>query len=278
MATPGSASENAAITADYTLTLSEYELARYRRMAAAAQTAEHAAWADAGVLPGARVADVGCGPGLVLCELARSVGLGGTVVGVERDPDARATAHAVIAADGIANATIVAGDAAATPLEPATFDVVMMRHVLLHNSDRAQAIVEHLGALLRPGGHLYLVESDITAIRRSLDDPDLADCQTRWVLLMEQLGNDPAIGPRLCQLVDAAGLELVDHDARYDIYPRTGEVRPPEWAARQAMVDAGLATEDDLARWDQAYDRDAAAGGRRLTFVPNFRVLGAAPV
>jgi hypothetical protein len=57
-----------------------------------------------------------------------------------------------------------------------------------------------------------------------------------------------------------------------------GEVRRPAWAARQAMVDAGLATEEDLARWDRAYDRDTAASGRRLVFVPNFRAVGAAPV
>jgi hypothetical protein len=30
-------------------------------------------------------------------------------------------------------------------------------------------------------------------------------------------------------------------------------VRPPSWAAREAMVDAGIATADDVERWDRAF-------------------------
>ena len=48
--------------ADYTLQLSDDEVARYRLMAEQARDQEAALWAQAGVAPGARIADVGCGP------------------------------------------------------------------------------------------------------------------------------------------------------------------------------------------------------------------------
>jgi ubiquinone/menaquinone biosynthesis C-methylase UbiE len=59
---------------DYALALSEAEIGRYRMMAAVARRDEAAQWEAAGIIPGARVADVGCGPGAVLVAMAEVVG------------------------------------------------------------------------------------------------------------------------------------------------------------------------------------------------------------
>jgi ubiquinone/menaquinone biosynthesis C-methylase UbiE len=72
----------------YSLALSEVELDRYRIMATTAAADEAAWWAAAGITPGARVADVGCGPGALLAELARTVGPEGRVTGVDAGPAA----------------------------------------------------------------------------------------------------------------------------------------------------------------------------------------------
>jgi hypothetical protein len=37
-------------------------------------------------------------------------------------------------------------------------DVAMVRHVLGHNGHTEQQIVDHLAALIRSAGHLYLVD------------------------------------------------------------------------------------------------------------------------
>jgi hypothetical protein len=58
----------------YALALSEAELTRYRMMAEQARSAEADPWRRAGIVPGARVADVGCGPGALLPALAAAVG------------------------------------------------------------------------------------------------------------------------------------------------------------------------------------------------------------
>ncbi len=76
--------------ADYALQLSEQEKVRFRRMAQRAMEREGDLMRGAGIVPGARVVDMGCGPGAMLVELARIVGDGGEAVGVEPDPTARA--------------------------------------------------------------------------------------------------------------------------------------------------------------------------------------------
>src|SRR4030095_628167 len=50
---------------DYVLTLTSAELARYRVMAGNARQEEAADWAAVGVVPGARIADGGCGPAVL---------------------------------------------------------------------------------------------------------------------------------------------------------------------------------------------------------------------
>ncbi|MCU1655621.1 MAG: Methyltransferase type 11, partial [Pseudonocardiales bacterium] len=136
----------------YALVLSEAELQRYRMMAEAARADEADLWQLAGIRPSARVADVGTGPGAMLTALAGAVGDGGSVAAVDADPDAVAAASALVGAAGLGNVTVRAGQADATGLEPASFDAVMVRHVLAHNGGREQAIVDHLAQLLRPGG------------------------------------------------------------------------------------------------------------------------------
>ena len=263
----------------YTLTLSDSELRRYRLMAERARLHEYDAWRSAGFVPGARVADVGCGPAMVLVELAKLVGPDGHIVGVERDADARAAAREVIAAAGVRNADIVEGDADATGLTPGSYDAVMMRHVLLHNGPRVRDIVAHLASLLRPGGALYLAETDATALRQIPEDPDLEDQRSRFLSLLVSLGNDLAIGPKLGQLIVDAGLELVDRGARYDVSPIDGSIGHGLGAqARPAMQKAELATPADFARWDAASARYLERLGDKVVFAPIFRAVGRRPL
>jgi hypothetical protein len=148
--------------------------------------------------------------------------------------------------------------------------------VLMHNGGREAAIAAHVATLLRPGGHLSLIEADMPAFRFDPDDPDLADLWAQWLTLMHRRGNDPSIGIRLASLARGVGLDVVLRDARWYCQPREVGVRLAAWAARDALVADGLATPADIARWDAAFDRFDTLPGEKVYFVPQFRVVGRA--
>src|SRR5919197_346282 len=131
------------MTDSYALRLSEAELARYAMMAELARKEEADLWAAAGIVPGATVVDVGCGPGALFPALVAAVGDAGSVMGVDGDPDAVAAAQALAAANGWEQVRVQVGRADESGLEPDAADAVMMRHVLAHNAPTEQAIVDH---------------------------------------------------------------------------------------------------------------------------------------
>ncbi len=155
----------------YALKLDPGEVERYRMMAAQARADEADLWELAGIGPAASVADVGCGPGAILPALSDAVGPEGRVQAVDADPEAVAAATALVAAAGLGNVSVARGRADHTGLEPGSLDVVMLRHVLAHNGGAEDAIVAHLATLVRPGGCVYLVDVDGTAVRSLPETP-----------------------------------------------------------------------------------------------------------
>lgn len=106
--------------------------------------------------PPARVADLGCGTGTLALLLAEE---GHSVDGVDFSPEMVARAVAKTAAEP--GVSILEGDAFEPPLPPATYDVVLTRHVLWALPDPLEALRRWV-ALLRPEGRLVLVEGSWT--------------------------------------------------------------------------------------------------------------------
>lgn len=259
----------------YTLRLSDEERQRYRMMAAVAVQEEAALWQAAGVGDGAAVADVGCGPGATLVELARRVGPNGRAVGVEPGAAARAAAREELDGAGLADVTVLEGTGEATGLDPGVWDCVMVRHVLAHVPGEGPArIAAHLASLLRPGGHLYIVDTDLDAFRTCPPDPALDDQQRRYADFHRLRGNDPRIGPRLPALLTDVGLDVVERRGLWIALPaallRSGG---PLRSAQDAMVAAGVVAADDLDGWEAARQRFADSPGA-LAWAPFFIAVG----
>lgn len=101
---------------------------------------------------GARVLEVGCGPGRLSIRLAQAYGL--EVTSIDLDPAmierARANAARLRNGDGVGPSFLV-GDAASLPFPEGSFDLVVSTLSMHHWADQAAGLAE-IGRVLRPGG------------------------------------------------------------------------------------------------------------------------------
>lgn len=224
--------------APYSLALSDSEVERYRLMARVARTTEAVQWERAGIVAGAVVADLGCGPGLVLAELADVVGPTGRVAGVDRETSAIETASKLIEEHGLGNATVAEADAWASGLGEAMFDVVNIRHVLAHNTEEDRLrILSHAWDVLCPGRAIYVVDVDLTGGRHDPPADEVRELQDRYASYLRDTGRDPSIGPKLGSVLSTVGFDQIERWASFLIPPvaaLSSSVRPPAWAARGA--------------------------------------------
>lgn len=261
--------------ASYSLALTDQERLRYRLMASSAAENEAAEWKQAGIVNGARVADVGCGPGALLRLLAERVGATGTAIGIDADETAISCAREEIS--DLPHAYARVGSATETGLDPAAYDVVMCRHVLAHNGGHEGEIVAHLACLTAPGGCVYLADVDATALRISGDAPDLEDLMDRYRRFQAARGNDLSVGLRLGDLLTEAGLTVERFACRAPVIRLWPGMRPPAWAARAEMVAEGFATASDVSRWEEAFARRDSAQERPWLFPATFVAIGRRP-
>jgi len=137
------------------------ELARLERQASIYGDATRALFVAAGLGPGQRVLDLGCGAGDVSLLAAELVGAGGVVVGVDRAAAAVATARQRAQAQGLANVSFLQAEIADLDLAP--MDAVVGRFVLMHQPDPMAALAR-ARRWVRPGGVVAMMESHLTAL------------------------------------------------------------------------------------------------------------------
>jgi len=111
---------------------------------------------------GETVADVGCGNGAYLAELARRRHAG-PVLGVDLSAGMLQAARS--RAPG---ASLIAGDAAALPLRDDTSDLTLAIHMLYHVGEPAVAVRE-LRRITRPGGQVIVVLNGEAHLRELRD-------------------------------------------------------------------------------------------------------------
>ncbi|MBY8878568.1 methyltransferase domain-containing protein [Actinacidiphila acidipaludis] len=97
------------------------------------------------------VLDLGCGTGSLALLAAEQ---GHRVTAVDRSEQMTERAREKLAGTG---ARVLVGDAAQPPVAAASFDVVLVRHVLW-TLPEPEAVLRRWAALLRPGGRLVLIE------------------------------------------------------------------------------------------------------------------------
>ena len=189
---------------DYEFGSGDDELARLEVQGRVLAPATRMLFAAAGIRPGMRVLDLGCGAGDVAFVAADLVGPEGYVIGVNRAPEALGRARLRAEQRGLRQVEFVEGDIHA-PAPGGPFDAIVGRLILMYLPDPA-AVLRRQATVLRAGGLVVPIEFDIPAAR-ALPATPLASQAHAWVMeAFAKGGIQPALGTRLWAILREAGL------------------------------------------------------------------------
>lgn len=237
---------------------SEHEHERLNRQSSLYEPFTRRLLARAGIAPGMRVLDVGCGPGDVSFLLSEVVGAGGSVVGVERDEEALARARQRADESNVENVEFVSGDFRDVELAGEPFDALVGRFVLMYQADPVEA-VRAAARHVRPGGVVAFAEMCLPMgsvapegrLAATWPRTLAAEQASKWCYAtFDELGTHADMGMRLPATFAEAGLQpSPDLDAETAIAVGEDGITPIVDLARSLlprMVAAGIATEEEV--------------------------------
>ncbi|WP_067126440.1 methyltransferase domain-containing protein [Microtetraspora malaysiensis] len=216
-----------------------------------------------GAAPGARVADVGCGTGLAVEELADR---GVTAIGVDHSERMIDTGRRIRP-----RADLRAGDAYRLPFEDGELDGYRADKVYHEIDDPARALAE-ARRVLAPGGRIVLIGQDWDAFVIDSDDPVL----TRLIVHARA---DTVARPRAARqyrnmLLDG-GFDDVTVEARVALFTDAAAMPMMARIGRAACAKGGV-SDEQAAAW-VAEQAERARTGRLFMAVPLFLAAGRRP-
>ena len=189
----------------YALGYTEEELQRLTDQEQLYASSTRALLLDAGIGPGMRVLDVGCGPGDVSLLVAERVGSTGEVVGVDTNDRVLQLARARVSASGATHFRFVQTDVREFRVDD-LFDAVVGRFVLMYLADPAD-VVRRVAQYVRPGGIVAFQEFQFEFTSLGSAPLRLFEQFRSWGLaVFQRAGIDTSMGLRLRRIFLDAGL------------------------------------------------------------------------
>jgi ubiquinone/menaquinone biosynthesis C-methylase UbiE len=241
---------------------------------------KQALWA--GIKPGMRVADIGCGSGKTTLFLHELIQPGGEIVGVDASDSRVRHAEEHYRQRGISfscrNFTLPLTDLG-------DFDFLWVRFVLEYHRSQSAQIVANLSRMLKPGGILFLADLDHNCLNHFGLSARLEETLQHIIQHLEMDHDfDPYAGRKLYSYLFDLGFQdiAVEMDHHHLIYGKLNEVDRYNWIRKL-----------EVAARNSGYPFDAYPGGysqfleeftaffndpRRFTYTPIICCKGRKPL
>ncbi len=149
--------------------------------------------------------DIGCGPGLLTCELARDVGPRGRVVGIDASAEMIASCAERARRDALSGRTeFHQGDAADLRFPAGSFEFITVTQVYEYVQEMKRALAEAY-RVLKPRGRLVIVDTDWESCVWNSDDRERT---ARILKAHERHFTHPHLPAQLPHLLADAGFTL----------------------------------------------------------------------
>jgi ubiquinone/menaquinone biosynthesis C-methylase UbiE len=212
-------------------------------------------------LPGSKtVLDVGCGPGLDAVAMAK-LAIDGHVTGIDISSDMLVEARKLAASESVAsNTTFVEGSADKLPFADASFEAVRAERlfqVLPKDIFPPERIFSEMLRVLKPGGHLVLIDMDWGSA--SIDFPDL-DMERKFVgIFARHTRPNGYSGRYFKRWMVESGLRDVETHAFARVMEHLEDCPLGAWLAEDAAK-RGFATAEESRNWIETLTEKNAKG------------------
>jgi ubiquinone/menaquinone biosynthesis C-methylase UbiE len=233
----------------YALDTGEAGAARLRLLDHVYGPATRSMLSDAGLKEGTRALDLACGIGAVTCWMASRVGVKGSVVAADINPDQLLVAKSHCAeCRHPAAITYIHASAYESGLEEESFDLIHMRLLLCHLTEPAKVLRE-ARRLLKPRGVLVCQDLKLSSIFCSPE----SSAYSHMIALCQAMGTAIGVnydyGIQLPAAAVDAGFQSVEVRMQQPAYLRGPEKRLWEHTFAEiapSIARAGVATDDHL--------------------------------
>jgi SAM-dependent methyltransferase len=226
----------------------------------------------AGVKPGMRLADIGCGSGKTTSCLYDLVQPGGTTMGI--DASESRVEHARVRYGGVGR-EFVCRDISLPLADLGGFDFIWVRFLLEYHRSDAAGIVKNLTSLLNPGGVLCLIDLDYNCLSHYGLSSRLETAINGLMALMErEFDFDPYVGRKLYSFLYDNGLQqiAVDMMPHHLIYGNLSDVDAYNWTRKieVAARRSGFPFAEYAGGYDEFLHEFSSffADPRRFTYTP----------
>ena len=240
---------------------------------------KQALWA--GIKPGMRVADMGCGIGKTTFYLHQLVQPDGTAIGIDASDKRIRHAQEHYQAEGI---KFIRKDFLEPLDDLGMFDFIWVRFVLEYHLSNSFQIVRNISRILKPGGILCLIDLDHNCLNHFGQSEKLERTFRTVMKIMEEKADfDPYVGRKLYSFLYDLGYKDIDVnvDSHHLIFGKLTSTDAFNWAmkAEAAARNAGYAFDEYAGGFDEFFREFKIFfdDPRRFTYTPIISCRGCKP-